>query len=127
MVDVFNFVDRALAPKPDLIVHGSDLPATAEALRIEANLVAPPDWFQRIASPVEGEPNFDQPCAERRGRIEELTGRVFLHFCIECGRWGTFGYGVNLRAGRLGEWYCATHRPQRVGRPPDAAITTGPS
>jgi putative DNA primase/helicase len=33
MADVINFVDRALAPKPDLIVHGSDLPATAEALR----------------------------------------------------------------------------------------------
>jgi hypothetical protein len=92
-----------------------------------ANLVAPPDWFQRIASPVGGEPNFDQPCAERRGRIEELPGRVFLHFCIECGRWGAFGYGVNLRAGRLGEWYCATHRPHRLGRPPDAAITMGPS
>ena len=33
MADVINFVDRALAPKPDLIVHASDLPATAEALR----------------------------------------------------------------------------------------------
>jgi hypothetical protein len=30
---VINFVDRALSPKPDLIVHASDLPATAEALR----------------------------------------------------------------------------------------------
>src|SRR5215470_8214320 len=33
MADVINFVDRALAPKPDLIIHASDLPATAEALR----------------------------------------------------------------------------------------------
>jgi putative DNA primase/helicase len=33
MADVINFVDRALAPKPDLIVHAGDLPATAEALR----------------------------------------------------------------------------------------------
>jgi hypothetical protein len=33
MADVINFVDRALAPKPDLVVHASDLPATAEALR----------------------------------------------------------------------------------------------
>jgi hypothetical protein len=33
MADVINFVDRALAPKPDLIVHASDLPATAGALR----------------------------------------------------------------------------------------------
>jgi hypothetical protein len=94
---------------------------------VEPNLVAPPDWFERVASPAEGEPRFDEPCAERRGRIEELPGRLFLHFCIECGRWGAFGYGVNLRAGRLGGWYCATHRPRRLGRPPDAAITMGPS
>jgi putative DNA primase/helicase len=33
VADVFNFVDRALAPKPDLPVHASNLPATAEALR----------------------------------------------------------------------------------------------
>src|ERR1700683_1794743 len=33
MADVFKFVDRAVASKPDLIVHASDLPATAEALR----------------------------------------------------------------------------------------------
>jgi hypothetical protein len=33
MADVINFVDRALSPKPDLIVPASDLPATAEALR----------------------------------------------------------------------------------------------
>jgi hypothetical protein len=33
MADVINFVDRALAAKPDLIVHASDLPTTAEALR----------------------------------------------------------------------------------------------
>jgi hypothetical protein len=31
--DVVNLVDRALAPKPDLIVHASNPPATAEALR----------------------------------------------------------------------------------------------
>jgi hypothetical protein len=33
MDDVINLVDRALAPKPELIVHSSNLPATAEALR----------------------------------------------------------------------------------------------
>jgi putative DNA primase/helicase len=31
--DVLKFVDRALAPQPDLIVHTSNLPATAKALR----------------------------------------------------------------------------------------------
>jgi hypothetical protein len=56
------------------------------------------------------EPNFDEPCAERRGRVEERDG-LFLHFCCECGAWGAFGYDVSIRAGRLGRWYCAAHRP----------------
>jgi putative DNA primase/helicase len=33
VADVFKFVDRALAPQPDLVVHTSNLPASAEALR----------------------------------------------------------------------------------------------
>ena len=65
---------------------------------------------QRIASPAIGEPSLDEPCAERRGRVEERDGQ-FLHFCVTCGAWGAFGYGVSLRAGRLGRWYCAAHRP----------------
>jgi hypothetical protein len=35
----------------------------------------------------------------------------FLHYCEICGEWGAFGYSVNLRAGRLGQWYCFEHRP----------------
>jgi hypothetical protein len=65
---------------------------------------------QRIASPAIGEPSLDEPCAERRGRVEKRDGQ-FLHFCVTCGAWGAFGYGVSLRAGRLGRWYCAAHRP----------------
>jgi hypothetical protein len=59
MADVTNFVDRALAPKPDLIVHGSDLPATAEALR---NLLAASARLfdrgmpVRIVKPADGGP-----------------------------------------------------------------------
>jgi hypothetical protein len=59
MADVLNFVDRALAPKPDLIVHGSDLPATAEALR---DLLAASGRFfdrgmpGRIIKPADGGP-----------------------------------------------------------------------
>jgi hypothetical protein len=76
----------------------------------KAELVAPSGWFERIVPPMEGEPGFEEPCAARRGRVEERNG-VVLHFCSECGAWGAFGYGVNLRAGRLGRWYCAAHRP----------------
>jgi hypothetical protein len=74
----------------------------------EANQLLAP-LFQPL-SPVDGEPGFDQPCDTRRGRVEERPDG-FLHFCLVCGRWGAFGYGVSLRRGRLGHWYCAAHRP----------------
>jgi len=73
----------------------------------------PPPLFERaIPAADRGEPGLERPCVARRGRVQELD-RAFLHFCVECGAYGAFGYGVNLRAGRLGQWYCAAHRPQR--------------
>jgi hypothetical protein len=59
MADVLDFVDRALAPKPDLVVHASDLPATAEALR--DLLAASARLFDRgmpvrIVKPADGGP-----------------------------------------------------------------------
>jgi hypothetical protein len=71
-------------------------------------LVAPAPWFERSASPASGEPPFDKPCVPRRGRVER-QGRLFLHFCVECGAWGAFGYGVTKD--RPGRWYCREHRP----------------
>jgi hypothetical protein len=38
----------------------------------------------------------------------------FEHFCEICGEWGAFGYGVALRHGRVGRWYCFKHRPEIV-------------
>ena len=67
-------------------------------------------WCERTVPPVDGEPGLEQPCLARRGRIVVQDG-LFLHFCIECGRFGAFGYGVHLGAGKLGRWYCAEHRP----------------
>jgi hypothetical protein len=40
-----------------------------------------------------------------------------VHFCAECGRWGAYGYGVNLRAGRLGHWYCALYQVIEINPP----------
>jgi hypothetical protein len=80
----------------------------------EAELIAPSTWFECVARPAEGEPGFEHPCAARRGRVGDRNG-VFVHFCIECGRWGAYGYGVSVRAGRLGRWYCAAHRPGAQG------------
>jgi hypothetical protein len=79
----------------------------------QAEMLAPSPRFERAIPPVEDEPSLEQPCAARRGRAQELAG-AFLHFCAECGAYGAFGYGVSLRAGRLGRWYCGVHRPGRA-------------
>jgi hypothetical protein len=71
----------------------------------------PSPWFERAIAPADGEPGLEHPCVARRGRVQELD-RAFLHFCVECGAYGAFGTGVNPRAGRLGRWFCAAHRPR---------------
>jgi hypothetical protein len=73
----------------------------------EPALLAPGNWFDRFGPP--GEPSFDQPCPSRRGLVES-RGVVLLHFCVTCGAWGAFGYGVV--DGRPGRWYCREHRPR---------------
>src|SRR5207247_4784155 len=45
----------------------------------EAELLAPALWFERAAPPAQGEPDYEQPCAARCGRIEQRDG-VWLHF-----------------------------------------------
>jgi hypothetical protein len=74
-----------------------------------SDLIAPGPWFERSAPPASGEPPFDEPCVSRRGRVER-EGGLFLHFCITCGAWGAFGYGVT--GDRPGRWYCREHQPR---------------
>jgi hypothetical protein len=66
---------------------------------------------QAVLDTLSRDSPLDEPCLTRRGHTEERPDG-FLHFCVECGRWGAFGYGVDLRKGRLGQWYCAAHRPE---------------
>jgi hypothetical protein len=73
------------------------------------DLLAPAAWFELLMPPGSGEPTFDRPCPSRRGRVERC-GPAVLHFCIECGAWGAFGYGVT--GGSPGRWYCRDHRPE---------------
>jgi hypothetical protein len=87
-----------------------------ERAALEANVVAPAGCFERIVPRAVSEPCLEKPCAARRGKVEEREDGVFLHFCNECGAWGAHGYGVNLRAGRVGRWYCAAHRPAANGQ-----------
>ena len=35
-----------------------------------------------------------------------------IYRCETCGAYASHGYGVNLRAGKTGRWYCNTHKPQ---------------
>jgi hypothetical protein len=97
-----------------LAQHKAEVLAALGNTPHDAELLTPSPWFKRVIPPVKGEPGLETPCASRRGRVQELEGGVVLHFCAECGAWGAFGYSVNLRAGRLGRWYCAAHRPQRA-------------
>jgi hypothetical protein len=91
---------------------GQSVGQPAGAGRVDAHgsldLIAP---FPRLASRVAGDPGLEQPCAARRGRVQELE-RAFLHFCCRCGRFGAFGHGVRLREGQFGRWYCGEHRPR---------------
>jgi hypothetical protein len=84
---------------------GSDMPLADTAI------IAPGEWMERVALPASSEPGFSEPWPPRRGRIE-WQGNTLLHFCSVCGAWGSYGFGVNLRTGRMGQWFCAAHRPQ---------------
>jgi hypothetical protein len=99
--------------------EASSLPTMMEELtdrgirRLEPNLVAPVTWYEHLVSTAVGEPPHDQPCPARRGRVER-AGAIFLHYCVTCGAWGSFGYGVTR--GRPGRWYCGKHPPSEGQR-----------
>lgn len=78
-------------------------------------------------SKPDGEPKANRPVAPRvrqlatkpdRSRIGLLRweGGIFEHYCCVCGRWGAFGYDVDLLKGQLGRWYCGEHRPSEKQR-----------
>ena len=93
-----------------LAEHKAEVLAALANTANNAELLVPSLQFERVIQSIEDEPGLELPYAARRGRVQELEG-VFLHFCAECGAYGAFGYGVRLRAGQLGRWYCAAHRP----------------
>jgi hypothetical protein len=55
---------------------------------------------------------LEAECESRKGLVVTL-GPIFLHFCVECGKYGPYGYGVELRKGKEGTWYCKEHRPDK--------------
>jgi hypothetical protein len=69
-----------------------------------------------VVAPAQWHASADTPSADRRGLTRREGGR-FDHYCLVCGAWGAFGYGVTAR--NPGQWYCQTHRPKDPQR--DAA------
>ncbi len=99
-----------------LAEHKAEVLAALANTARSAEVSPPSPWFERVIPRAEAEPGLELPCASRRGRVEDRPDGVLLHFCAECGAWGAFGYGVHLRAGRLGRrWYCGQHRPRGHG------------
>src|ERR1700730_16156735 len=96
-----DFRDEGAANGED----GSDTPLAGTAI------IAPGKWVERIALPASSEPGFSESWPPRRGRIES-QGTTLLHFCCVCGAWGSYGFGVNLRNGRMGGWFAAAPRAQ---------------
>ena len=101
-------VDFESDPPVDLIEeirrHKPEVMAALSSAPLEtAEVIAPACWVTGAAGN-----SFEMPCSERRGLIERVHG-VFLHFCVECGRWGTYGYGATGE--KPGRWYCHLHRP----------------
>jgi hypothetical protein len=41
----------------------------------------------------------------------------FEHYCEVCNAEASFGFGVSLRAGELGRWFCARHKPDDTFNP----------
>lgn len=74
----------------------------------EPTVIAPVLWYERLVPPELRKIPNDQASPERCGWVQRV-GPTFLHFCIGCGAWGSFGYGITRD--RQGLWYCNKHRP----------------
>jgi hypothetical protein len=84
--------------------------STPADISAPADVIAPHSLAGHAAAvQPKDEPAYDQSCLARRGRVQRKGG-AFLHFCVTCGAWGAFGYGVT--GDQHGLWYCLPHRPQ---------------
>ena len=78
----------------------------------------PKNWIthDRDATP-ELAPGVDVPTVEPVVAAAETPPppHAFMHYC-HCGKWGSFGYGVDLLHGKIGTWYCREHRLELLNR-----------
>lgn len=65
------------------------------------------------------DPTLAQPLPESASMLRSTNahfdgGRLIHETCAVCGKAGApFGVGVSLKAGHLGMWYCAEHKPNQ--------------
>lgn len=71
----------------------------------------PAHFIKPSAVCMKSMPLLIEEMRQRRGAYIDNAGHL-QHYCA-CGEWGAFGRGVDLRAGKLGSWTCAEHRPSK--------------
>jgi hypothetical protein len=71
----------------------------------------PKNW---VTHGYAGPDDFDTPIPDPVAATP-VPDHVFMHYC-HCGRWGAFGYGVDLLHGKEGTWYCAKHRLEMMSK-----------
>ncbi|MBF0293869.1 MAG: hypothetical protein HQL96_01660, partial [Magnetococcales bacterium] len=52
---------------------------------------------------------WQEPHPGRATQKPEIVDGMFWHWCRACGRWGSVGIDVSLKARRLGMWRCQEH------------------
>ena len=72
----------------------------------DESILKPPDELREILR------ERQQPEKFLPGFVGYSKHGLFIHMC-HCGVWGAHGYGVSVRTGKLGTWYCAEHNPER--------------
>ena len=43
-------------------------------------------------------------------KLKSSGAEVFLHSCLFCDKFASFGFEVSLRKNKLGLWYCREHK-----------------
>jgi hypothetical protein len=68
-------------------------------------------WFMRKNTLL----NIDDLVAIDKLRLPDPkpASQHFEHYC-HCGKWGAWGFGVNVRDGKDGQWFCFEHKPKQV-------------
>ena len=67
-----------------LAAHKAEVLAALANTPRETELLAQTPQFEQLAPLEETVPGLEQPCDARRGKVQH-DGKIFLHFCIECG------------------------------------------